>query len=61
MGGAYSTDRRDKGIQILVGKHEGKRPFGRPRRRREDNIRMVLREIGWEIMDWIHPAKDRDQ
>jgi hypothetical protein len=33
---------------ILVGKPEGKRPFGRPSRRWEDNIRMDLREIGWE-------------
>jgi hypothetical protein len=35
----------------LVGKLEGKRPFGRPRRRWEDNIRMDLKEIGWEGVD----------
>jgi hypothetical protein len=35
-----------------VGKPEGKRPLGRPRRRREDNIRMDLREIGWGGMEW---------
>jgi hypothetical protein len=42
----------------LVGKPEGKRPLGRPARRREDNIRM---ETGWEGVDWIHLAQDRDQ
>jgi hypothetical protein len=45
----------------LVGKPEGKRPLGRPRRRGEDNIRMYLREIGWGGMGWIHLAQDRDQ
>jgi hypothetical protein len=47
--------------KILVGKPEEKRPFGRPRRRCEDNIRMDLREIGWESVDWINLAPDRDQ
>jgi hypothetical protein len=47
--------------RILVGKSEGKRPLGRPRRRWEDNIRMDLREIGWGGMDWIDLAQDRDQ
>jgi hypothetical protein len=46
---------------ILVGKPEGKRPLGRPRRRWEDNIRMDLREIRWDGMDWIDLAQDRDQ
>jgi hypothetical protein len=46
--------------RILVGKPEGKRPLGRPRRRWEDNIRMDLRETGWDDMDRIHPAQDRD-
>jgi hypothetical protein len=36
-----------------VEKPEGKRPLGRPRRRRVDNIKMDLREIGWDGMDWI--------
>jgi hypothetical protein len=44
-----------------VGKPEGKRPLGRPRRRWEDNIRMDLRVIGWGGMDWIDLAQDRDQ
>ncbi|PNF40800.1 Surfeit locus protein 1 [Cryptotermes secundus] len=47
--------------RILVGKPEGKRPLGRPRRRWVDNIKMDLREIGWDGMDWIDLAKDRDQ
>jgi hypothetical protein len=46
---------------ILVGKPEGKRPLGRPRRRHEDNIRTNLREIWWEGVDWMHFAEDRDQ
>jgi hypothetical protein len=44
--------------RILVGK---KRPLGRPRRRRVDNIKMDLREIGWDGVDWIELAQDRDQ
>jgi hypothetical protein len=47
--------------RILVGKPEGKKPLGRPRRSWEDNIRMDLREIGWGGMDWIDLAQDRDQ
>jgi hypothetical protein len=46
---------------ILVGKPEGKRPLGRPRRRWVDSIKMNLREIGWDGMDWIDLAQDRDQ
>jgi hypothetical protein len=46
---------------ILFGKPEGKRPLGRPRRRRKANIRMDLRETGWEGVDWMHLAQDRDQ
>jgi hypothetical protein len=37
--------------KMLVGKPEGKRPLGRPRRRWKDNIRMDVREVGWEIVD----------
>jgi hypothetical protein len=47
--------------RILVGKPEGKRSLGRPRRRWEDNIKMDLREIGWGDMDWIDLPQDRDQ
>ena len=44
----------------LVGKPEGKRPLGRPRRRWVDNIRMDLKEVGCGYMDWIGLAQDRD-
>jgi hypothetical protein len=47
--------------RILVGKPEEKRPLGRQRRRWEDNIKIDLREIGWDGMDWIDLAQDRDQ
>jgi hypothetical protein len=46
--------------RILVGKPEGRRPLGRPRRRWVDNIKMDLREIGWDDVDWIDLAQDRD-
>jgi hypothetical protein len=46
---------------ILVRKLEGKRQLRRSRRRWEDNIRIDLREIVWEVVDWIHLAQDRDQ
>jgi hypothetical protein len=45
---------------ILVRKPEGKGPLGRPRYRWEDNIRMNLREIGWDGVDWMHLSQDRD-
>jgi hypothetical protein len=47
--------------QPLVGKPEGKRPLGRPRCRWVDNIKMDLREIRWDGVDWIKLAQDRDQ
>jgi hypothetical protein len=47
--------------RVLMGKPEGKRPLGRPRRRWEEGIRMDLRETGWGSVDWIHLAQDRDQ
>jgi hypothetical protein len=46
---------------ILVGRPEGRRPVGRPRRRWENNIKMDLREIGFGDVDWIHLAQDRDR
>jgi hypothetical protein len=45
----------------LVGKSEGKRTIGRTRRGWEGNIRMDLREGGWEVVNWIHLAQDMDQ
>jgi hypothetical protein len=47
--------------RILVGKPEGKRPLGRPRPRWVDNIKMDLRDIEWDGMDWIDLAQDMDQ
>jgi hypothetical protein len=47
--------------RILVGKPEGKRLLGRPRRRWEDNIKKDLREIGWDGVHWIDLALDREQ
>ena len=47
--------------RALVGKPEGRRPLGRPRRRWVDNIRMELREVGCGYMDWIGLAQDRDR
>ena len=44
-----------------MGKPEGKRPLGRPRRRWEDNIKMDLREVGCDPRDWIALTEDRDQ
>jgi hypothetical protein len=47
--------------RILLGKPEGKRPLGRARRKRVDSIKKDLREIGWDGMDWIDLALDRDK
>jgi hypothetical protein len=47
--------------RALVGKPEGRRPLGRPRRRWEDNIKMDLREVAWGGMNWINLAQDRDR
>jgi hypothetical protein len=55
------TGEKRNACRILVGKPEGKRPLGRPRRRWMDNIKINLREIGWDDMDWIDVAQDRDQ
>ena len=45
--------------RVLVGKPEGKRPLGRPRRRWEDNIKMDLQEVGEGCKDWMELAQDR--
>jgi hypothetical protein len=47
--------------RVLVGKPKGKEPLRRPRHRWEDEIKIYLMEIGWEGVDWIHLAQDRDQ
>jgi hypothetical protein len=47
--------------RILAGKPEGKRALGRPRRMWVDNIKLDLTEIGWDGVDWIELAQDREQ
>jgi hypothetical protein len=47
--------------RVLVGRHKGKRPVGRPRRRWEDSIKLDLREIGIDGANWIQLAQDRVQ
>jgi hypothetical protein len=47
--------------RLFVGKPEGRRPLGRPRRRWLDNIGMELVEVGWGDVDWIGQAQDRDR
>ena len=50
----------ERGVyRVLVGKLEGRRPLGRPRRRWVDNIRMDLQELGCGYVDWIGLAQDR--
>jgi hypothetical protein len=57
LGGAYGTHGRGKKVyRVLVGKPEGNRPLGRPRRSWEGGIKMDLREIGWGVwsgFDWL--------
>ena len=51
----------ERGVyRVLVGKPDGRRPLGRPRRRWADSIRMDLQEVGFGYMDWIGLAQDRD-
>ena len=55
--------RMGEGIEVhrvLVGKPEGKRPLGRPKRRWEDDIKMDLQEVRWVCGDWMELAQDRD-
>jgi hypothetical protein len=54
MGEACSAEGEERGVyRVLVGKPERKKPLGKPRRRREDNITMDLQEVGCGSMDWI--------
>jgi len=60
VGGACSTYGEGTGVyRVLVGKPEGKRPLGRPRRRWEDNIKMSHQDVGCGGMDWINLAQIR--
>ena len=60
MGGAFGAYGREL-HKVLLGKPEGKRPLGRPRRRWEDNIKMDLQEMGGDCKDWMELAQDRDR
>jgi hypothetical protein len=57
----FDMEEKRNAYRLLVGKPEGKRPLGRPRRRWIDNIRMDLGEMGWCDVDWIALAKDRNK
>jgi len=60
--GHVTSTVEERGVyRVLVGKPEGRRPPGRPRRRWVDNIRMYLQEVGCVYMDWIGLAQDRDR
>jgi hypothetical protein len=62
VGGTCSTHGEGRGVyRALVGRPEGKRPLGRPKRRWEDHINMDLREIGINEANWIRLAQDRVQ
>jgi len=62
LGGHVARMGEGRGVyRVLVGKPEEKRSLGRPRRRWEDNIKMVLQEVGCGVMDWIELAQDRDR
>jgi hypothetical protein len=62
MGGPCSTNGEKRNTyRLVVGKPEGKRPLGRPRRRWVDNIRIDLGEVRWRDVDWIGLAQDRNR
>ena len=62
MGWACGAYGGGEGVyRVLVGKPEGKKPLGRLRRRRVDNTRMELQEVGCGYMDWIGRSQDRDR
>jgi hypothetical protein len=58
--GSTNGGEKRNAYKIMVGKPEGKRPLGRPRRRWVDYIKMDFREIGWDGVDWIDMAQHRD-
>jgi hypothetical protein len=60
--GHVALMRQGRGVyRVLVGKPEGKRPLGRPRRRLGDNIKMDLQEVGGGCRDWMELIQDRDR
>jgi len=61
VGHVARTGERRGVYGVLVGKHEGMRPLGKPRHRWEENIKMDLQEVVWRSVDWIDLAQDRDR
>jgi hypothetical protein len=61
VGHVAQIGEKRKAYRVLVGKPEGKRPVGRPRRSWVDHVNIDLRELRWDGMDWIDLAQDRDQ
>jgi hypothetical protein len=62
MGGQCRTNgEKRNAYRLFVGRQEGKRPLGRPRRRWVDNIRVDLGEVGWGDVDWICLVQDRNR
>jgi hypothetical protein len=61
VGNVARKEKKRNAYRILMGNPERKRPLGRTRRRWVDNIKTELREIGWDGLDWIDLAYDRDQ
>jgi hypothetical protein len=61
MGRACNMNGEMNACRVLVGKPEGKRVLGRPRRRWGANIKIIRRDIGWGGMEWIYLAQDRDE
>jgi hypothetical protein len=62
VGGACSTCWEGRvAYRVLVGRPEGRRPLGRPRRRWDNKIKKDIQEVGWGGMDWIDMAQDRDR
>jgi len=57
---AHMEERRDI-YKVLVGKPEGKKPLGRPRHRKEDNIKSDIQEVGCRGVEWIRLAQDWDR
>jgi hypothetical protein len=60
-GRVVRMEEKRNAYRILVGNPEGKRPLGRPKRRWVGSIKMDRTEIGWDGVDWIYMAQDRDQ
>jgi hypothetical protein len=61
VGYVASRGERRRAYMVLTGKPEGKRAVGRLRHRYEHNIKIDLKEIGWEVVDWIDLAQDREK